>query len=121
MNLKHFESFDINWKVLQVRTQSAGPGRGMTKAKLTEKGKEHGGFKLVEGASLSIKEMLENPSYSDLVEGIRLRLVKIVRAYLDAGIITKEELEQPKEEKPEGKETKDEKQKGEEPEEEGRS
>jgi len=121
MNLKHFESFDINWKVLQVRTQSAGPGRGITKAKLTEKGKEHGGFKLVEGAGLSIKELLENPSYSDLVEGIRLRLAKIVRAYLDAGIITENDLKLNKEEKPKETEAKDEEPKEEQATEEGSS
>jgi len=102
MNLNHFGSFDIDWKILQVRTQSAGPGRGITKAKL--KGKEHGGFKLVEG-SLSIKEMLENTSYSDLTEGIKLRLVKIVKAYLDAGIITENDLTLNKEKKQKEKET----------------
>jgi len=75
-----------------VRTQAAGPGRGHTKAQLNEKGQEHGGFKLIQGEGLSILEMVDDPTYADLVDGIKRRLTKIIKAYIAAGVVNLEDL-----------------------------
>ena len=91
-DLNRFDNFDIAWKILQIRTQAAGPGRGHTRAKLNAKGQEHGGFKLVQGEGLSIEELVEDPTYADLVDGIKRRIIKITKAYIEAGIIKREEL-----------------------------
>jgi len=92
-NLEGFNSFDISWKILQVREVHPGPGRGITKAKLKERGQDHGGFTVIREQSLSVIDMAKDPEYSDLLEGIRSRLIMITKAYIQAGIIKKEELE----------------------------
>ena len=73
----------LEYKVFQVRENRGGPGRAVR-----EKGK--GGFQIVEAESLTIVDMVEE--HPDLVEKIKERLLKIVRAYLDVGIIREEEL-----------------------------
>lgn len=81
-----FENWDIDWKVLQTREILAGPGRGKT-----IKGRGHG-FPVLEGQSLSILEMAENNVHPDIVEGIKSRLTRIVKAYIEAGIIDRASL-----------------------------
>ena len=80
---KSFKSIEpLEWKILQVRQQHPGRGKG------------HGGkgFTLIPEECLSIMEMAKDPEYRELVELIKYRLVKIVRAYLSAGLIKKEDL-----------------------------
>ena len=86
IDLEKFENWDINWNVLQVREILPGPGRG-------KKGKGKGyGFPVVPEESLSIIEMAENAEYKEIVEAIKRRLIKIVKAYIEARIISKEEI-----------------------------
>jgi len=65
--------------VLQVREQKGGYGIG--------------GFFLIPEESLTMEEMLEKLVYKYVVEGIKTRLLKLVTAYLEIGLLTKEELE----------------------------
>lgn len=76
-----FENWGIDWKVFQVREILPGPGRGNE-----IKGRGYG-FPVLENECLSILEMIENNVHPELVEGIKHRLTKIVKAYLEAGII----------------------------------
>ena len=86
LNLESFENWSIDWKVLQVREMLAGPGRG-------HKIKGEGfGFPVIPEESLSILEMIDDGGYADLVEAIKGRLLLIVKAYINAGIISKEEI-----------------------------
>ena len=86
LSLESFENWSIDWKVLQVREMLAGPCRG-------KKGKDRStGFPVVPEESLSILQMAENEEYDNLVEAIRNRLVMIVKAYIKAGLISKEEF-----------------------------
>jgi len=65
----------------------AGPGAG-------KKGKNAStGWPLIESACKSIVELAADPAYADLVEAIKNRLILITKAYIQAGIISKEELE----------------------------
>ena len=116
INWDNFDNWSIDWAVRQIRQMLAGPGR-------KHKGKNpNTGFPAIKEQGLSIIKMNEDPTYDNIVKAIKQRLLKIVRAYVEAGIITKEELlEQPKEEKPKGKEAKDEEPKEEQTTEEGSS
>jgi len=84
--LSKFDNWSIDWVVLQVREMLAGPGRGKR-----IKGTDYG-FPAIKEEGLSIIEMLDHEEHREVVEAIKGRLVKIVRAYLAAGIIEKEEL-----------------------------
>ena len=80
-------NYSIDWNVLQVRACLSGPGRG-------KKGKNGStGWPLIESACKSIVELVADPEYADLVEAIKTRLIMITKAYIEAGIIKKEELE----------------------------
>lgn len=86
LNLASLKNYDVSWVVLQKRRILAGPGRG-------KKGKNvDSGFPAIKDAGLSIVEMAANPSYAEIVEAIKDRLLMIVRAYLKAGIIDQSEL-----------------------------
>lgn len=86
INLEKMDSWEIDWKVLQVREILPGPGRG-------HKGKGRiFGFPVIPSESLSIVEMAQNGSHPELLEAIKKRLTKIVRAYLAAGIIDPSDL-----------------------------
>jgi hypothetical protein len=90
LNLEALERFNINWKVIQLRQKLPGPGRG-------KRGKNpNTGWPLVRDAGLSIVEMASDPSYRPYVEAIKDRLLIIVRAYVEAGIIKRSELKFPK-------------------------
>ena len=86
LDLVKMSNWSIDWKVLQVREIRAGPGRGHR-----IKGEGYG-FPAIPEESLSILEMIDDGGYVDLVGAIKNRLTKIVKAYIDAGIINKEEL-----------------------------
>ena len=70
--------------VIQLRDTLPGPGRG-------HKGRTGGGFQLA--GELSLAEALRDPAYSDVAEGIRIRLINLVRDYITEGVIEKSELE----------------------------
>ena len=86
IDLEKYDNWDIDWKVLQIREILPGPGRGKK-----VKGKSYG-FPVVPEESLSIVEMVDNVEYKDIVEAIKGRLIKIVRGYIEAGIISKDEI-----------------------------
>ena len=69
--------------VIQLRAIQAGPGRG-------HKGKGEGGFQKV--GELSLAEALKDPAFSDVAEGMRVRLIGLVRSYVAAGVIEVSEL-----------------------------
>lgn len=80
-------NYSIDWNVLQVRACLPGPGAG-------KKGKNAStGWPLIEAACKSIVELNADPKYANLVEALKKRLIMIVKAYIEAGIIKKEELE----------------------------
>jgi len=64
--------------VIQLREVKLGPGRG------------GGGVSLA--GELSLSEALSDPGYSDVAEGIRARLIDLVRGYVAEGVIDVEEL-----------------------------
>ena len=84
LKLEKLGNWDIGWVVLQVREIRAGPGRG-------RKG-EGGGFPAIRAEGLSILQMAEREEYREVVDAVKNRLIKIVRAYLQAGIIKESEL-----------------------------
>jgi len=86
VDLDKYDNWDIEWKVLQVREMLPGPGRGHKGKTLSH------GFPAIPEESLSIIDMKDNPEYYDIVDAIRRRLTKIVRAYIEAGIIDKADL-----------------------------
>lgn len=69
--------------VIQLRAVQAGPGRG-------HKGRGEGGFQMV--GELSLDEALKDPAFSDVAEGLRVRLIGLVRSYVAAGVIEVSEL-----------------------------
>ncbi len=69
--------------VITIREVGPGPGRG-------HKGERGEGLRTI--GRLNIQEALEDPQYSDIAGQVRDRLIAIVRSYLDAGVISLEEL-----------------------------
>jgi len=86
INLESFDRFQSDWKLLQVREPTAGPGRGI-------KGKGTGGFPIVKELGLDLREMIENPEYRALGLAVKGRILKIIQEYLRNGVITKKEIE----------------------------
>ncbi len=72
-----------DYPMIQLREVQAGPGRG-------HKGKGQGGWPVV--GTLSAVEVFEDPEYRDLGLQVKDRLVAIVRSYMEAGIISLEEI-----------------------------
>jgi len=86
INWDNFDNWSIDWTVRQVRQMLAGPGR-------KHKGKQPGtGFPAIKEQGLSIVKMNEDESCQYMVNAIKKRLLKIVRAYIDAGIIDVNEI-----------------------------
>jgi len=87
IDLSKYENWDVDWVVFQVREMLPGPGRG-------HKGKSDGkyGFPAIREEGLSILQMKDDAEYGEIVEAIRKRLIKIVKAYIKAGIIKRTEL-----------------------------
>lgn len=86
INWDNFDNWSIDWTVRQVRQMLAGPGR-------KHKGKNSDtGFPAIKEQGLSIVEMKEDPNCVYMVDAIKKRLLKIVRAYIDAGIIDINEI-----------------------------
>ncbi len=69
-------------KLLQVREQHP-----------RVKGGSCEGFTLIESDCLTIEEMIDNPEYADLIEGIKNQTLRIVQTLRNQGIINKSELE----------------------------
>ncbi len=69
--------------VITIREVGPGPGRG-------HKGERGEGLRTI--GRLNIREALEDPQFSDIAGQVRDRLVAIVRSYIDAGIVSMEEL-----------------------------
>jgi len=69
--------------VITIRSVGPGPGRGHV-------GERGSGLRTID--RLNIREALENPEFSDIAGQVRDRLVTIVRSYIDAGVISLEEL-----------------------------
>ena len=69
--------------VITIREVGPGPGRGH----IGERGE---GLRTID--RLNIKEALENPEFSDIAGQVRDRLIAIVRSYMDAGVLTIEDL-----------------------------
>jgi hypothetical protein len=72
------------YPIIQIREARGGPGRG-----LRVKGKEYG---FVTVGEIPIVEMLRDPRYAELAEGLKDRLLQIVRSYIEAGVIKPEEI-----------------------------
>ena len=91
INWLNWENWSIDWTVRQVREMLPGPGRG-------KKGKnEKSGFPAIPAQGLSIIQMATIPAYAEIVAVIKKRLITIVRAYVQAGIIKRSELRLPRE------------------------
>ena len=86
LDWKNFDNWSIDWTVRQVRQMLAGPGR-------KHRGKNPDtGFPAIKEQGLSIIEMKADPNCVHMVDAIKKRLLKIVRAYIDAGIIDINEI-----------------------------
>ena len=73
----------VNYPIVQIREALPGPGRG-------HKGKGRGGWPVI--GTLSIIEVLEDPEYADLGLQVKDRLVNIVKSYLQAEVISMDEI-----------------------------
>lgn len=81
-----FDNWSIEWTVRQMREVLPGPGRG-------KRGKNpHSGWPAIKEEGLNVLEMAKDPNYEHVVKAIKSRLLKIVKAYISAGIISKEEI-----------------------------
>ena len=69
--------------VISIREVGPGPGRG-------HKGERGEGLRTID--RLNIKEALMDPQFSDIAGQVRDRLITIVRSYIDAGVISMEEI-----------------------------
>ncbi len=69
--------------VITIREVGPGPGRG-------HKGERGEGLRTI--GRLNIREALEDPQYSDIAGQVRDRLIAIVRSYMEAGVISLEEI-----------------------------
>ena len=85
LKLRDFEIEPADFNIVQFREPNPGPGRG-------RKEKGVGGFKAVGG--MTIQDMMadEDPEYQELAIQLKRRLVRIVRSYMAAGILSVEEL-----------------------------
>ncbi len=69
--------------IITIREVGPGPGRG-------HKGERGEGLRTI--GRLNIREALEDPQYSDIAGQVRDRLIAIVRSYMEAGVLTIEDL-----------------------------
>lgn len=69
--------------VITIREVGPGPGRG-------HKGERGEGLRTID--RLNIKEALEDPQFTDIAGQVRGRLIAIVRSYIEAGVISIEEI-----------------------------
>jgi len=69
--------------IITIREVGPGPGRG-------HKGERGEGFRTID--RLNIKEALADPQFSDIAGQVRDRLIAIVQSYMEAGILTIEDL-----------------------------
>lgn len=75
--------------ILQVREgggKKAGSGnKGLGKA-------PGSGFHIIQSESLTLKEMMENPQYENVLEGMKDQLLRLVKDSVEIGFIKKDEL-----------------------------
>ena len=83
LKLRDFEIEPADFNIIQIREALPGPGRG-------HKGSGVGGFQVVD--EMTIQQMLEDPRYRELAGQVKRRLIRIVRSYMAAGILSVEEL-----------------------------
>ena len=83
LQLRDFEIEPADFNLVQFREPNPGPGRGRR-----EKGV--GGFRVVD--EMTIQDMMEDPRYRELASQVKRRLIKIVRSYMAAGILSVDEL-----------------------------
>jgi hypothetical protein len=83
LKLRDFEIEPADFNIIQIREALPGPGRG-------HKGSGVGGFQVVD--EMTIQQMLEDPRYRELASQVKRRLIRIVRSYIAAGILSVEEL-----------------------------
>ena len=51
------------------------------------------GFHLVPSESLTFEEVLKNPEYANIVEGMKTQLIHLIKSSISMGFIKREELE----------------------------
>ena len=69
--------------VISIRSVGPGPGRGHV-------GERGEGLRTID--RLNITEALADPQFSDIAGQVRDRLITIIRSYIDAGVISMDEL-----------------------------
>jgi len=69
--------------IITIREVGPGPGRG-------HKGERGEGLGTID--RLNMKEALEDPQFSGIAGQVRDRLIAIVQSYIEAGIISMEEI-----------------------------
>ncbi len=77
--------------VLQVRE---GGGKKAGDSGKEGRGKAPGsGFHLVPSESLTFEEVLKNPEYADIVEGMKKQLIRVIKTSISTGFIKKSEIQ----------------------------
>lgn len=77
--------------VLQIRE---GGGKKPGLSGKTGQGKAPGsGFHIVPSESLTFEEVLKDPMYVDIAQGMKKQLIQVIKTSMATGFITKEELE----------------------------
>jgi len=95
---RHFKWMDVDpmgWKYLQIRR--GGGKRPYEPGEERRKGVGRGGnpgigFKVVPELSKTIPEMMDDPKFRPVAEMMKARLITIVRAWIEAGYMTIEEV-----------------------------
>lgn len=77
-----FEGDPSEAEFIMLMEQSPGPGRGRRE--------KVGGW--VKTEALSLGEALEDPEFNDLARDFKAKLINLVRAYIEHGVIIPEEI-----------------------------
>jgi hypothetical protein len=80
-----YEDEPSKTRVIQIRRAMPGPGKGHK-----TRGQSFG-FPVIGG--LSMEEAAKDPTYAEVTQAIKARILQVVRSYIEAGIISAEELD----------------------------
>ena len=95
---KKGKSEELKWPSIDIKESFSlqvreGGGKKAGSSGKTGRGKAPGsGFHIVEAESLTLKEMMNNPQYENILAGMRDQLLRLIKDSIEVGFIKKEEL-----------------------------
>jgi len=78
LNIEKLKDIDpITWKLIQIRARGEG---------------QRGGFPVIRGESLTMRQVVRKKEYKTLVEALRFRLTELISGALDSKLLREEDL-----------------------------